>query len=132
MKHSGGQDLAMGEQLRRRYVVLRHEEVPRPHFDVMVETGAGSALATWRAGEWPPRPGAAMERLADHRAAYLTYEGPVSGGRGHVRRVAGGECVITGAGSSKWTIRLDDGGVLRLHQTAPESPIWHVQSTMEQ
>jgi hypothetical protein len=30
------------------------------------------------------------QRLADHRRVYLTYEGPVSGGRGRVRRVASG------------------------------------------
>jgi hypothetical protein len=30
-------------------------------------------------------------RLADHRLAYLDYEGPVSGGRGSVTRVACGE-----------------------------------------
>jgi hypothetical protein len=34
------------------------------------------------------------ERLADHRAAYLTYEGEISGGRGSVRRVAEGELRI--------------------------------------
>lgn len=30
------------------------------------------------------------QRLADHRAAYLDYEGPVSGNRGDVERVAAG------------------------------------------
>lgn len=34
------------------------------------------------------------ELLPDHRAAYLSYEGPVSGNRGEVARVASGECEI--------------------------------------
>ena len=32
------------------------------------------------------------ERTPDHRAAYLTYQGPVSNDRGHVRRLARGRC----------------------------------------
>ena len=32
-----------------------------------------------------------LERLADHRLDYLEYEGPVSGDRGSVRRVDGGQ-----------------------------------------
>ena len=31
------------------------------------------------------------ERIHDHRAHYLTYEGPLTGGRGRVDRVASGE-----------------------------------------
>jgi hypothetical protein len=30
------------------------------------------------------------QRIADHRLAYLEYEGPISGGRGTVRRLDGG------------------------------------------
>lgn len=36
----------------------------------------------------------AAERLPDHRGVYLEHEGPVSGGRGRVARVAKGECAI--------------------------------------
>ena len=73
-----------------RYVVLRHEGVPEPHFDVMWESSPGSALTTVRAREWPVAGDAPLERLPDHRRHYLDYEGPVSGNRGHVRRVASG------------------------------------------
>src|SRR5689334_9325701 len=69
-----------------RYVILRHEGVPEPHFDLMFETSEGSALATWRSRAWPPGT-EAVERLPDHRREYLTYEGPVSDGRGHVKRI---------------------------------------------
>lgn len=56
------------------------------------------------------------ERLPDHRAMYLDYEGPVSGGRGTVIRVAegkmkvevdgDGELVVSGelgAARGRWT-----------------------------
>lgn len=73
-----------------RFVVLRHEGVPEPHFDLMFETSPGSSLATWRSDRWPLTPDARVTPLADHRADYLAYEGPLSGDRGHVQRVASG------------------------------------------
>ena len=72
-----------------RFVILRHETPPgsqRPlHWDFMLEEGA--ALLTWALAE-PPAEGRpiAAEALADHRTAYLDYEGPVSGDRGTVTR----------------------------------------------
>jgi len=82
----------MSEESRLRYVVLRHEGVPEPHFDLMVETQPGSALWTWRLGEWPPSVGAKLHELGDHRREYLDYEGPVSFDRGWVTRVSNGLC----------------------------------------
>jgi hypothetical protein len=72
-----------------RYVILFHQTpaaAARPaHWDFMLE--CGSALRTWALAD-EPRDGEpiAAEALPDHRAAYLGYEGDVSGGRGHVRR----------------------------------------------
>jgi hypothetical protein len=77
-----------------RYVILRHELPPESgrasHWDVMLEERAESGevvLKTWAVERSPddlaPQPAL---RLPDHRAAYLTYEGPVSGGRGEVAR----------------------------------------------
>ncbi len=72
-----------------RYVVLRHT-MPlgssRPsHWDFMLETPVG--LRTWALDQAPD--GASpveAAQLADHRAEYLTFEGPISGGRGSVER----------------------------------------------
>ena len=83
-------------------VVLLHHTLPDapPHYDWLIERGAGGACATWRVvaridGAGGPPPAAfRAERLADHRAHYLTHEGPVSGGRGEVRRAASGECRV--------------------------------------
>ena len=67
-----------------RYVILSHDH-PFPHWDFMLEHG--DALATWRLLD-APAPGRTCraESLPNHRAAYLDYEGPVSGGRGVVAR----------------------------------------------
>lgn len=77
-----------------RFVILRHElpaESGRPsHWDFMLEqrdaTGEIS-LRTWAIerspDSVPPQP---ASLLPDHRAAYLDYEGPISGGRGEVTR----------------------------------------------
>ena len=55
---------------------------------------SGGALRTWALAEMPrmSAPGRSIdaERLADHRLAYLEYEGPVSGERGNVRRIDAG------------------------------------------
>ncbi len=67
-----------------RFVILEHDH-PELHWDLMLE--AGPVLRTWRL-EGPPAPGRAVGATPsfDHRPAYLDYEGPVSGGRGRVRR----------------------------------------------
>lgn len=73
-----------------RYAILRHEAVAEPHFDLLFETAPGSMLAAWRAPRWPITRRTRLLRLPDHRPLYLDYEGPVSGDRGRVNRVAGG------------------------------------------
>jgi len=87
------------------YVILRHEGLEQPHFDLMFQTAPGSALATWRAPEWRPIGPMAVEKLGDHRAAYLTREGEISGGRGTVRRLEQGLCQIERS-EEVWMMRL--------------------------
>lgn len=48
----------------------------------------------------------AARRIADHRTAYLTYEGPVSGDRGHVTRVARGEATLDAPTTQATTISV--------------------------
>jgi hypothetical protein len=76
-----------------RYVVLHHELPAGPrqsHWDLMLEFG--SVLRTWAIErELAPRQELVQaEALPDHRLEYLTYEGPLSGGRGAVTRWDGG------------------------------------------
>jgi hypothetical protein len=88
-----------------RFVILQHDAPNGTHFDFMLESG--SALHTWSL-PLPPTDGAAFacELLADHRPAYLDYEGPVSGGRGSVRRWDAGEYSIERQEESDWAVLL--------------------------
>lgn len=66
------------------YVILEHDW-PTPHFDLLLE--AGDVLRAWRLLA-EPEVGTEIpaEPNFPHRLLYLDYEGPVSGGRGNVRR----------------------------------------------
>jgi hypothetical protein len=92
-----------------RYVVLHHTGVVPEHFDLMFLLPEGKALVTLQVLEppelWKHTPPKA-ERLPDHRLAYLTYEGPISGGRGQVRRVLEGEGVYYADARHQWRISL--------------------------
>ena len=74
-----------------RFVLLEHDH-PAPHLDLLLESGG--VLLAWRLDALPPA-GAAVPatRNFDHRLVYLDYEGPISGGRGRVRRLDRGELV---------------------------------------
>ena len=92
-----------------RYVILWHDGVAEPHFDLMFETLRGSALATWRSPRWPVEGPTVVTRLKDHRRAYLVYEGELSDRRGRVERVATGTCVVEVGEASVWHITLLTG-----------------------
>ncbi|MAT80025.1 MAG: hypothetical protein CMJ29_00075 [Phycisphaerae bacterium] len=59
--------------------------------------------------------------LGDHRRRYLTYEGPLSDGRGEVSRVASGRLLRWVRNGDNWwiTVHWDDG------------PLQHLQVTIE-
>ncbi len=86
-----------------RFVILEHRW-NGIHWDVLIEypDQPDGPLATW-AVDGVIRPGLEQpaRRLPDHRRVYLEYEGPVSGGRGEVRRVAQGN-----ASAQIWTEAL--------------------------
>jgi hypothetical protein len=87
----------------------------------------GKALRTWRLEVDPLTPGGGVATpLADHRLAYLTYEGPVSGGRGTVARWDAGDFEWLADESERIEVRLTGGrlrGRLKLER-APEGGLW--------
>jgi DNA polymerase Ligase (LigD) len=92
-----------------RYVILFHQTpagYPRgDHWDFMLEV-AGT-LRTWALENEPgPQREIAAELLADHRIEYLTYEGPISGGRGLVTRWDGGTYEPLEPSATQWRIVL--------------------------
>jgi hypothetical protein len=90
------------------FVILLHTGWGESHYDLMLS--AGAALATWQLGDDPAGLGEGSHmpatRLGDHRPAYLTYEGPVSNGRGSVRRVCRGTYERLAAAEGVWLVRL--------------------------
>ncbi len=91
------------------FVILLHTGFGPDHYDFMLDTG--EALATWQlAGDCMDlAEGRSMpaRKLPDHRPAYLAYEGPVSRGRGHVRRVREGAFEILDRDESRIVVRLN-------------------------
>ncbi len=79
----------MGEELvDPRFVILEHHRAD-VHWDVMFERGL--SLCTWAIDcTIASDETIGAKQLPDHRLAYLDYEGPISGDRGAVRRVASG------------------------------------------
>ena len=72
-----------------QFVVLDHDW-PEPHQDLLLENGA--LLLAFRLPKWPEESACVpVRRLFDHRLIYLTYEGPISGGRGTVRQQVSGQ-----------------------------------------
>jgi hypothetical protein len=107
--------------VERRFVIQRHCSPAGDHFDFMLE--CADALATWQLPAWPPPCGATLPAtaLADHRKAYLDYEGEVSGGRGSVAIVDSGRYETIEHGEGLWLIRLAGrvfSGSVRLAQSA--------------
>lgn len=115
-----------------RFVLLRHDCLPsyKPsHWDFMLERH--EALLTWSLAALPRSWAAALAvegdaddaveavKLADHRIAYLDYEGPVSDDRGKVRRCDGGEFRWVEHGDQALSVELHGAAlqdVVRLRQ----------------
>lgn len=99
-----------------RFALLRHDW-PEPHRDLVLQRPGQESqerLMTWAL--YPREPGEDVFRaermttgravpLEPHRAIYLTYEGPVSGGRGSVSRECGG-LVASAESVENWAFSL--------------------------
>jgi hypothetical protein len=87
-----------------RFAILAHDH-PSPHWDLFLE--AGPVLRSWRLLQ-PLRDGVAVpaEQIGDHRLMYLDYEGPVSGGRGTVKRIDAGTFTWKEDGPEKLAVLL--------------------------
>lgn len=113
----------------KAFVILAHSGHGPPHYDLMLRGGQG--LATWRVAVNPAdlTEGQATEAepLSDHRLVYLTYEGPVSGDRGHVRRIAEGTYRSLVHAADRWQVALQAeamGGCFELTRREGEPPRW--------
>jgi hypothetical protein len=70
----------------------------------------GDVLLTWQLLREPKSPASLpipVRRIGDHRKAYLTYEGPLSGNRGNVRRVDAGSVELEEITEDSYVLVLD-------------------------
>src|SRR6266542_2533231 len=104
----------MAEEPTLRYVVLRHEGIEAPHFDLLFESKLRPELISCRLAQWPPGPMTLIQRIADHRRVYLEYEGPISGDRGTVSRIAAGTCAYEVEREDNLLLTLDSGMRIRI------------------
>lgn len=78
-------------------------------------------------------------RIGDHRPAYLTYEGAVSGGRGTVRRLARGVVVSWRRAGDRWRMEVewaDPQGrsrrqELRVSRPGAAQDLWLIEGVVE-
>ena len=95
---------------------LLHHELPDGswHYDWMLEDASHpeGALVTFRVLVRPDMNTVQVfdaQRLMNHRQAYLDYQGPISGNRGTVRRVAEGTCAIEADGPVFQVLLIEAG-----------------------
>jgi hypothetical protein len=113
-----------------RFVILRHEGSggykPGVHWDLMFQFGP--SLRTWAMAELPHADREIdAEQLADHRLAYLDYEGPISGDRGTVSRWDHGEFRVVSESAEESIVALagqELRGRLTLRRQTDGSPHW--------
>src|SRR6266511_3949944 len=87
-----------------RYVILEHDH-PFLHWDLMLEYEG--VLRCWRLAAPPENDrDIPAEPIFDHRLHYLDYEGPISGGRGEVKRWDRGTYQMEDENEERWTFRL--------------------------
>ena len=93
-----------------RYVILHHQmpadAVRKSHWDLMLEVG--DALRTWAMeSELQTESQIFAVQLADHRRAYLSYQGPISGNRGTVAQWDSGTYEFVEESADRIVISVD-------------------------
>jgi hypothetical protein len=109
-----------------RYAVLRHEGIDAPHVDFLFEASPGSMLQTWRLPTWPITDAQEATRIRDHRPAFLTYQGQLTGDRGHVLRIDEGTCTFESSARQLVVHLMPSNQRLRFEQDAG-ADTWHVR-----
>lgn len=110
-------------------MILEHTGTPtyKPgvHWDLLCETG--ETLRAWEFAQPLCVLRQLVTALPDHRLIYLDYEGPISGERGSVRRVAVGTYELLTDSPTAWAIRLNGAslsGELSLRRAAQNQLPW--------
>jgi hypothetical protein len=83
-------------------------------------------LQTWRLESWPVREVQEVQRIRDHRPAFLTFQGTLTGDRGHVMRVDEGTCVAE-TSSRRVVVDLSPSGQRLVFEAQPGGDTWFVR-----
>lgn len=120
-----------GTSVCLRTVILRHEvQGPGSHWDWLTQRSQepDTQLISFRVSLRPDDPEVRAfdaTRLPDHRSLYLDYQGPLSGHRGIVRRVAAGTAQIILLTDEAMEIACRFAGPIRLwHACRVTSDRW--------
>jgi len=121
-----------------RWALLLHELPDSSwHYDWLIQptvSDAAAPLIAFRVSSRPDDPSTVAfqgERIADHRAEYLSFEGEISDNRGRVRRVGQGVAeiirddgafVITLDGQRTWVGRRRGFESSSYHFSLPDGP----------
>ncbi len=85
----------MNTPATKRFVIHKHTQEGRIHWDLMIEWG--DILKTWRL-DAPPEKLSSQKTKAtpifDHDKKFLTYQGTVNNGKGTVEIVDEGTCIV--------------------------------------
>ena len=110
-----------------RFVILEHDH-PFAHLDFMIE--CSDKLRTWRLPREPaPDVTLMAEAIGDHRKDYLDYEGPVSGGRGRVKRWDAGTFTVETDSAEELRLSLSGdrvNGTVELRQVKGDVWYWRL------
>ena len=106
----------MGAQRQGQVTVVLHHLLPTgtAHLDWLIQTSPDpqARVLAFRVSSRPDVPSLAVfsaERIADHRSFYLDHEGEVTGGRGHVARLATGTISSVTVGPGVIQLEADFG-----------------------
>ncbi len=130
--------MGAGDFEERPTVLLLHELAGgSSHVDWLIaqDSRGSRPLVSFRAGARIDalEPGGSIEaeRLADHRPVYLEYEGPISGGRGSVRRLERGRVTALEERPAEWRLEVhwETRGPQRLRlRTARGAERWVIEA----
>lgn len=114
--------------MQLQFVIQTHSGWGPTHWDLMLQQPQQPGLAAWQLLRCPAEAQQGLTlpavRLADHREAYLTYEGPVSGGRGRVEIFDAGALQILAAGPADWRFRLAGRHLRGAFALQPSGDAW--------
>lgn len=117
-----------------RTAIIEHIAPDNLHYDWLIEdpnlpnpkapnAGLWTARILSPPHHWPHLGRFTLQTLPPHRRLYLHYQGPISGNRGRVRRIAQGHCLVYCWSPSRivLTLRLNHSKLdLQLTQHSPD------------